>query len=37
LKVLQSAAALVPVPLLKEALGAAIKILEVCEVSVWII
>ena len=30
---LQSAAELIPVPLLKDALGVAIKIIEVCEVS----
>ena len=30
---LQSAAELVPVPLLKDALEVAIKIIEVCEVS----
>jgi len=35
-KVLQSAAELVPVPLLKDALGVAIKIIEVCEVSIRI-
>jgi len=34
IKVLQSAAELVPIPLLKDALGAAIKIIEVCEVSI---
>ena len=33
LKVLQSAAELVPVPLLKDALGVAITIIKVCEVS----
>ena len=33
IKVLQSAAELVPVPLLKDALGVAITIIEVCEVS----
>ena len=33
IKVLQSAAELVPVPLLQDALGVAIKIIEVCEVS----
>ena len=33
IKVLQLAAELVPVPLLKDALGVAIKIIEVCEVS----
>jgi len=37
IKVLQSAAALVPVPLLKDALGVAIKIIEVCEVGVRIV
>ena len=34
IKVLQSAAELVPVPLLKDALDVAIKIIEVCEVSI---
>ena len=34
---MQSAAELVPVPLLKDALGVAIKIIEVCEVSTWIV
>jgi len=33
MKVLQSAAELVPVPLLKDALGVAIEIIEMCEVS----
>ena len=33
MRVLQSAAMLVPIPLLKDALGVAIKIIEVCEVS----
>jgi len=33
--VLQSAAELVPVPLLKDALGVAIKVIEVCEVSTY--
>jgi len=37
IKVLQSAAELVPVPLLKDALGVAIKIIEVCEVSARIL
>ena len=37
IKVLQSAAELVPVPLLKDALDVAIKIIEVCEVSTWIV
>jgi len=37
IKVLQSAAELVPVPLLKDALGVAIKIIEVCEVSARIV
>ena len=31
LKVLQSAAALIPVPLIREAIGVALKIMEVCE------
>ena len=31
LKVLQSAAAFIPVPLIKEAVGVALKIMEVCE------
>jgi len=35
--VLRSAAELVPVPLLKDALGLAIKIIEVCEVSTSIV
>ena len=30
---LQSAAELVPIPLLKDALGVAIKVIEACEVS----
>lgn len=34
---LQSAAELVPVPLLKDALDVAIKIIEVCEVSARIV
>ena len=33
MKLLQTAAHLVPVPLLKDALGLAIKVIEVCEVS----
>jgi len=33
LEVLQSASDLIPVPLLNEALGVAIKILTACEVS----
>jgi len=33
MKVLQSAAELVPVPLLKDTLGVAIEIIEMCEVS----
>jgi len=36
-KVLQSAADLIPVPLLKEALGVALKIIELCEVSTWMV
>ena len=32
LTLLQSAAAVIPVPMLKEAIGVAIKIIEVCEV-----
>ena len=36
-KVLQSAAELIPVPLLKDALGVAIKIIDVCEVSARIV
>jgi len=32
-KVLQSAAELIPVPLLRDALGVAIKVIEACEVS----
>jgi len=35
--VLRSAAELVPVPLLKDALGLAIKIIEVCEVITSIV
>jgi len=35
--VLESAADLIPVPLLKTALGVAIKIIEVCEVSARIV
>ena len=31
LKVLQSAAAFIPVPLIREAVGVALKIMEVCE------
>ena len=31
LKVLQSAAAFIPVPLVREAIGVALKIMEVCE------
>ena len=31
LKVLQSAAAFIPVPLIREAVGVALKIVEVCE------
>ena len=31
LKVLQSAAAFIPVPLIREAVGVALKIIEVCE------
>ena len=31
LKVLRSAAALIPVPLIREAVGVALKIMEVCE------
>ena len=31
LKVLQSAAAFIPVPLIREAIGVALKIMEVCE------
>ena len=37
LKTLQSAAELVPVPLLRNALGVAIKVIEVCEVSILIV
>ena len=37
IKVLQSAAGLIPVPLLKDALGVAIKIIDVCEVSAQMI
>jgi len=37
IKVLESAASLIPVPLLKDALGVAIKIIDVCEVSARII
>jgi hypothetical protein len=32
LTLLQSAAALIPVPLIKEAIGVALKIIQVCEV-----
>jgi len=31
--VLQSAAELIPIPLLKDALGVAIKVIEICQVS----
>ena len=31
LKVLQSAAAFIPVPLIREAIGVALKVMEVCE------
>ena len=31
LKVLQSAAAFIPVPLIQEAVGVALKIIEICE------
>jgi len=34
LRVLQLAAELIPVPLLRNVLGAAIKVVEVCEVSI---
>ena len=34
---LQLAAELVPIPLLKDALGVAIKIIEMCEVSARIV
>lgn len=32
LTLLQSAAAVIPVPMLREAIGVAVKIIEVCEV-----
>jgi hypothetical protein len=32
LKLLQAAASVIPVPLLKEAIGVALKIIEICDV-----